>query len=983
MTQIVSSISSLEIYAPSAGSATYAKCDTNGRALTKLVESADVSAYQVVSATGAQLYAGTSYLTSVNTAPVSASRAGNAANASLANSAWYDGTGRLISSLPDSATVSAIASGYASSKADASSLSSYALSADVSSTIDTVSSNSASWGQGGVDSATVSSIASSYAESAVSSVESTVSANSASWGGGGDITFDSSFTGSGTVESPVGLSGALILACPNNTAQQIRINTGYAAGIAIKATRSSYLGSDGLTASAGSLTNRTSVECANWGIRFQSGAYNRTAIIDYPAVTSYSSKSANWDDVYTTVSSNSATWGGGGGASLPITGSAGAETATYDVTSVSFVRNDTAGEPDIRTATLSPDQFQINYTYNEQDYTSMTLTESTLDFEDADGAHVVDAYSIDSWNSAVDTVANNSATWGQGGDTYWSATEDSAFVGGFGSNLYGSGSAVCIGYDTTAKNTAVAIGVYGNSAYNSAIAIGAKNSADYGGVAIGAGNQTRTDGVSIGRGNTAYGANNRIIGTDNSAKYNSEVFGTSNRADDGITIGGHNSASGGIAIGLRLKMSGHNGLAVGQYNARSSDTLFVIGDGTLDGRSDALYVDLSGGLSAKGKISANGVELGAGGPVTATASAAAKAFTSTGAAASSFTGISSVNGSALLVSNMLPNAQQAAGSAHFHFMPTQSPWGSTEYTGLLSPLQYATGAALAMKQSDQYGAYYKGNEWFLSDVGTNTAANGVVRAELHRTRGIHLYGSSLDSSRGFHLHGSGIDGKYDGSAWLYGPTEYSMLTSVNDTVSNNSATWGQGGGIDSADCSAIASSYANDVSAAVSGTVDTVSSQSANWGGSALALSAGPGVSLTKSGNTLIAGLDETVLWSGANQVGNGSTEIAINDKAWNYEYVDIYVCPNYNTYSTRMGDQITRITIKPQVAGLELLTYAKTERIEANTYYSELFYVRLNENKFILGPGIKWQGTAITSGVTNYVGALTKIVGVNKTAEA
>lgn len=47
-------------------------------------------------------------------------------------------------------------------------LSAYALSSDVSGVIDTVSTNSASWGQGGVDSATVSAIASSYAESAAS-----------------------------------------------------------------------------------------------------------------------------------------------------------------------------------------------------------------------------------------------------------------------------------------------------------------------------------------------------------------------------------------------------------------------------------------------------------------------------------------------------------------------------------------------------------------------------------------------------------------------------------------------------------------------------------------------------------------------------------------------------------------------------------------------------------------------------------------------
>lgn len=73
---------------------------------------------QVVTATATQLYASTAFLTGVNGAPISASRAGNAANASMANSAYYDGTGRLISSLPDRASVSAIASLYTMGKQD-------------------------------------------------------------------------------------------------------------------------------------------------------------------------------------------------------------------------------------------------------------------------------------------------------------------------------------------------------------------------------------------------------------------------------------------------------------------------------------------------------------------------------------------------------------------------------------------------------------------------------------------------------------------------------------------------------------------------------------------------------------------------------------------------------------------------------------------------------------------------------------------------
>lgn len=190
MTQVVSSLSGIQFYAPSAGYAPTNSGDV----------SAIASAYQVVSSTGTQLYAGTDYVTAVNGDPLSASRAGNAANASLASSAWYDGTGRLISSLPDGAEVSSIASSYAgsaaSSKLDTSAFSSvsgtfltsvdltpyqektgmsaYVLSGDVSGVIDTVSANSASWAESGVDSATVSAIASAYTESGMSSKQDTL-----------------------------------------------------------------------------------------------------------------------------------------------------------------------------------------------------------------------------------------------------------------------------------------------------------------------------------------------------------------------------------------------------------------------------------------------------------------------------------------------------------------------------------------------------------------------------------------------------------------------------------------------------------------------------------------------------------------------------------------------------------------------------------------------------------------------------------------
>lgn len=316
MTQIVSSISSLEIYAPSAGSSTYAKCDSNGRDLGKMVTSADVSAYQVVSATGSQLYAGTSYLTSVNTAPVSASRAGNAANASLANSAYYDGTGRLISALPDSATVSAIASGYASSKADASSLSSYALSADVSSTIDTVSNNSASWGQGGVDSATVSSIASSYAQSAASGVTDTVSSNSATWAQG--LQYGDKVTNG---VNTIGLGKSANV----NTEAGLYLTSTHGAGFykvnEMMLNRSNY--GETVNFNLGSAGSQVNISASGTRAAWLSAWNDNTtaaivatgsdAVLALGSESAYGSSISAWDDCYDTVSANSASWGGGGG----------------------------------------------------------------------------------------------------------------------------------------------------------------------------------------------------------------------------------------------------------------------------------------------------------------------------------------------------------------------------------------------------------------------------------------------------------------------------------------------------------------------------------------------------------------------------------------------------------------------------------------------------------------------------------------------
>lgn len=153
MAFVLSSVSGNLISAASAGYAPTNSGDV----------SAIASAYQVVSATGTQLYAGTTYVTSVNEAPISADRAGRAGNATLATSAYYDTNARFISALPDSATVSAIASAYSESAAS-SKQDTLAFAYNAADQISSINGSAL----GGMDEAAVSGIASAYAESAAS-----------------------------------------------------------------------------------------------------------------------------------------------------------------------------------------------------------------------------------------------------------------------------------------------------------------------------------------------------------------------------------------------------------------------------------------------------------------------------------------------------------------------------------------------------------------------------------------------------------------------------------------------------------------------------------------------------------------------------------------------------------------------------------------------------------------------------------------------
>ena len=173
-----------------------------------------------------------------------------------------------------------------------------------------------------------------------------------------------------------------------------------------------------------------------------------------------------------------------------------------------------------------------------------------------------------------------------------------------------------------------------------------------------------------------------------------------------------------------------------------------------------------------------------------------------------------------------------------------------------------------------------------------------------------------------------------------------------------------------------------DISEVVSGTVDIVSTQSANWGGSALALSAGLGVKLEKSGNILVVSRDETLLWENTEGklTKDLSFPLALSEPIANFErvkflyggdsymqnahWIEFEASDNnpYTLYDFR-SDGPSTTNIFWRLAKFNINGTAVT-----NTYNSTI-----NLDTSFAGAGYNSSGY-------NY---LVKIVGINRTAEA
>lgn len=210
------------------------------------------------------------------------------------------------------------------------------------------------------------------------------------------------------------------------------------------------------------------------------------------------------------------------------------------------------------------------------------------------------------------------------------------------------------GYTNSSEYASFAQG-YKNSAANTAMAQGYMNSADYRSIAVGYQCSAKSKGVAIGESNSANDQS-FALGWNNKAWLNSEALGSNNSAVSySLALGGNCKASGNslaqgnsptaidysisqgsntFASGYSQSFGGSNtaydysqtfgygnamsasGMAIGKYNKTSAGAAFVVGNGSgyqASARSDAFVIFKDGSVSAAGKISAAGVELGGGG----------------------------------------------------------------------------------------------------------------------------------------------------------------------------------------------------------------------------------------------------------------------------------------------------------------------------------------------------------------------------------
>ena len=563
--------------------------------------------------------------------------------------------------------------------------------------------------------------------------------------------------------------------------------------------------------------------------------------------------------------------------------------------------------------------------------------------------------------------------------SYNATVQDKSFAQGSGNTA--TRNSLAQGYYNSAAGEGFAQG-NGNKAGSQSFAQGSYNSALLGSFAQGiyskAGGYSFAQGDfnSAKSGSFAQGAHNTAYvysfaqGSGNSAVYTAAVFGTYNLRGNGNTASGHSAA---FAIGD------------GTANDARHDLMLVTKNGEItmySSTADTVGLGLVSSIKAISAAATGGVD-------SATVSAIASAYAESAASgkldnsassmfqpsgkyqtAGDYAYNSSVSSKldASASSQFAPSGVYADKSALSYYVPVSAS-GQFASSG-----DYAYNSALNGKQDTLAFAYNTANQ--ISSI-NGSALGGMDEAAVSGIASAYAQSaasSKLDTSA---FNSGDFYSTSNPSGFITGVdlTPYQPTSAMSGYIPTSlSSDFQQATGM---------SSYA--LSSDVSATVDLVSTQSANWGGSALELSAGPGVKLEKSGNTLVVSTDETVLWSGSGySVGDTMQTYNLSGNPSDFEEIQVYGHRPLGSTDT-MGAFEFRFHpayLTANSVSKICVPFAFVAGGSVTPYIGGYSVIDINTTSWHDGFTWQYQPTTTYQG-SSYVAHIHKIVGINRTAEA
>lgn len=217
-----------------------------------------------------------------------------------------------------------------------------------------------------------------------------------------------------------------------------------------------------------------------------------------------------------------------------------------------------------------------------------------------------------------------------------------------------------------------------------------------------------------------------------------------------------------------------------------------------------------------------------------------------------------------IVDNTISVTSQGGGIEQVNHDDTLSGDGNSTPLGLANAEDF-------VKQNDLTGYQPSGDYYSASNPSgfiTSDDLTGYATTSLVSSVSSELYSAFSGISGDFELvAGSGVELVDDPTA---------KTTTINVTA--------QGGNPEAV---SAATNYVTANSANIDATVSNVSENSGAWGGSALPISAGPGIKVNLVDNTLVFSNDETVLYEGELS-GNGATA-QLSEPIQNFEKIKVY----------------------------------------------------------------------------------------------